>query len=179
MSNPNTSREKLVKRVEDLSDAVNDMHKAMANTPEVIDERKVQMTEFQKKYPDVKYIEPSMKIPTGGARCPKYHERHGSLEYLKEYVTGIFESQLVGATFTFDLGEVPGEDYCRWTIPTNKPIGLPRYVAKHLSTHLAWKEMKPLGKNQEPQAYSDDEITKPFENFETKRRGTFHPINAY
>ena len=173
------TKEKLVKRVEDIADAVNDMHKAMESTPEVIDERKVQLTAFQKKYPDAKFIEPVQKIPTGAPHCKAYHDRHGSLEYLKEYVVGIFESQMVGATFSFDLGEIPGEDYCRWTIPVNKPIGVPRYVAKHLSSHLAWKEMKPLGRNQEPQAFNEEDVTKPFENFETKRRGTFHPINSY
>lgn len=174
-----TAKEKLVKRVEDIADAVNDMNKAMEMTPEILDERKLGLTEFQKKYPDAKYIEPAQKIPTGGMPSKKYHDRYGSLEHLKEYVVGVFESQIVGATFTFDLAEIPGEDYCRWKIPTNKPIGVPRFVAKHLSSHLSWKEMKPLGRNQEPQAFHDEDITKPFENFETKRRGTFYPINSY
>ena len=173
-------KDKMVKRVEDLCDAVNDMNRVMQEVPSVFEEeKKVQMTAFQKKYPDAIYIEPIQKIPTGGAKCKAYHDRHGSLEYLKEYVVGVFESQLVGATFSFDLAEIPGEDYCRWKIPVNKPIGIPRYVAKHLTTHLAWKEMKPIGQNQDPQAYDADEVTKPFQNFETKRRGNFYPINAY
>ena len=173
------AKTKLVKQVEDLSNAVNDMNKAMEMTPSKEEEKKIQMTAFQKKYPDVRYIEPAQRIPTGGMRCPKYHEKNGSLEYLTEYVTGIFESQIVGATFSFDLGEIPGEDYCRWTIPTNKPIGVPRFVAKHLSTHLAWKEMKPIGQNQDPPAHHPEEVTKPFQNFEIKRRGTFNPLSAY
>lgn len=173
------TKSKIVRQVEEVSNAVNDMHKAMEQTPSVQDEKKVRLTEFQKKFPDAKYIEPTYRFPTQGVKSAKYHEINGSLEYLTEYVVGIFESQIVGQTFSFDLGEIPGEDYCRWTIPTNKPIGLPRYVAKHLSKNLCWKEMKPLGKNQEPQAYNEEDITVPFTNFETKRRGTFHPINAY
>jgi hypothetical protein len=173
------AKTKIVKQVEDLSNAVNDMHKAMETTPTKQEERKMQISEFQKKHPDVKYIEPSQRIPTGASHCPAYHKAYGSLEYLLEYVTGIFESQLVGATFEFDLGTIPGEDFCRWSIPTNKPIGVPRFVAKHLGNNLAWREMKPLGNNQEPTAVADYEITKPFQNFEMKRRGTFHPLNAY
>lgn len=173
-------KEKLVKRVEDLCDAVNDMNRAMENVPSVFEEeKKVKLTNFQKKHPDVLYIEPQQKIPTGGAPSKAYHDKYGSLEYLTEYVAGVFESQMVGATFTFDLGEIPGEPYCRWKIPVNKPIGLPRFVAKHLSTHLAWKEMKALGQNQEPQAFNEEDVTKPFQNFETKRRGNFYPLNAY
>lgn len=167
---------KLIRRTEDLSEAVNGMNKAMERTPESKVEAQSKISDFKKKFPDAKYIEPATKIPTGGIRHPEWEKQR---EYLTEYVIGVFESQLVGQQIDFFLSGLPGDDYCRWVIPVNKTIGIPRFVAKHLSTQLAWKEMRPMGRGNEPAAYYEDEMMAPFANFETKRRGTFHPINAY
>ena len=170
------NKEKVVRRAEDVCNAVNEMNAAMDRTPEQKTDVQLKISAFKKRFPDAKYMEPVTKIPTAGNKHPEFEKQR---EYLTEYVVGIFESQLVGQTLDFFLTGLPGDDYCRWIIPVNKPIGIPRFVAKHLSEKLAWKEMKPMGRGNEPAAYYDDQMNTPFEQFEYKRRGTFHPINAY
>lgn len=173
------SKEKILRRTEDFCDAVNDMNSAMSKTQEREQERLCKVTEFKKKFPDALYLEPKEKRPTGGVRNEEYEKRNGGLEYLLEYVVGIFESQMITGYIEFDLGEIPGQDYCRWKVPVNKAVGVPRFVAKHLAKGLGWKEMKPLGKGNEPKEYYEEEMMTPFANFEYKKRGHFHPINAY
>ena len=167
---------KIVRQMGDIQDAVNDMTKAMASTPERESEKNLQISEFKKKFPDAIYLTPSTKIPTGGIPHPEFEKQR---EYLWEYVVGIFESQMIMGKLEFFLTGLPGDDYCKWSIPANKPVGVPRFVAKHLEKGLGWKEMKPIARTQDPQAFNDEDICKPFEQFEYKKRGNFHPISAY
>lgn len=167
---------KTIRQVKDIADAVNDMNKAMTKTPSALEDKKERITAFQKKYPDVKYIEPYIEIPTQGVRHPEVEKQR---QFLTEYVVGVFESQIVSGSLSFFLTGLPGDPYYGWNIPVNKSIGVPRFVAQHLNKNLSWKEMKPIPKSQEPIAYSEEDITKPFENFEEKRRGNFYPINSY
>lgn len=170
------NKEKIVRRTEDISNAVNEMNAAMEKTPEREVEKTSRVTEFKKKFPDATYLEPVTRIPTSGN---KHQEWEKQREYLHEYVVGIFESQMIMGALDFFLTGLPGDDYCRWKIPANKTIGVPRYVAQHLAKNLCWKEMKPLGRGNEPSSFYEDEMMIPFAQFETKRRGTFHPVNAY
>lgn len=170
------SKEKIVRQVEDFSNAVQDMRNAMNKTPEAVSERQMKVTSFQKQFPDALYLEPKHRIPTKGVRNS---EKDKNKDYLHEYVVGIFESQLVGSKLTLWKDGLPGDDFCMWEIPVNRPVGIPRFLAQHLSKELKWKEMLPLGRNNEPQAVYDEEMMKPFERFVEKRRGTFHPINSY
>lgn len=167
---------KIVRRTEEIAEAVGDMNKAMENAKANREEHQCKVTEFKKKFPDATYLEPAVRIPTAGVRHPEMEKQR---DYLHEYVVGIFESQMIQGHLDFFLTGLPGDDYCRWKIPVNKPIGVPRFVAQHLAKNLSWKEMKPLGRGNEPQSYYEEEMMNPFANFETKRRGTFHPINAY
>lgn len=168
--------QKEVRKMQDIENAVQGMHKAMERTPDQKIDAQTKMSEFKKKFPDARYLEPATRIPTGGIKHEEFEKQR---EYLTEYVVGIFESQLVVGSLDFYLTGLPGDDYCLWKIPVNKAIGIPRFVAQHLNKNLNWKEMKPLGRNQEPVAFEEQDVTAPFHNFETKRRGTFHPINAY
>ena len=170
------SKEKIVRNAEEISNAVNGMNAAMEKTPEREVEKTSRITEFKKKFPDATYLEPKTRIPTSGTRHPEWEKQR---DYLHEYVVGVFESQMIVGKIEFWLTGLPGDDYCLWSIPCNKTVGIPRFVGKHLSTNLSWKEMKPLGRGNEPQSFYEDEMMNPFGNFETKRRGTFHPVNAY
>jgi hypothetical protein len=170
------SKEKAVRRVEDLSNAVNEMHAAMAKTPEKEQERQLELTAFQKKYPNARRLEPTTRIPTGGVKHPEFEKQR---EYLTEYVVGVFESQMISGALDFFLSGLPGDDYCRWVIPVNKQVGVPRFVAQHISSGLGWKEMKPLGRDNQPKEFYEEEMMEPFGKFEYKKRGHFHPINAY
>jgi hypothetical protein len=169
-------KQKIVRRMEDIEAAVGGMNKAMDRTPEQKTDAQLELEAFKKKFPDAKRIEPAVRIPTSGIKHPHFEAQR---EYLTEYVVGVFESQIINGQLEFFLTGLPGDDYCKWVIPVNKTIGIPRFVAQHINKNLCWKEMKPLGRNQDPSAYEDENILTPFNNFETKRRGTFHPINAY
>jgi hypothetical protein len=170
------SEKKLVRKTEDFCNAVNDMNAAMEKTEEKEAEKTSKVTEFKKKFPDAIYIEPKTRIPTQGIRVPELDKQK---DYLNEYVVGIFESQIISGNLAFFLTGLPGDDYCQWVIPINKAIGIPRFVAKHLSQNLGWKEMKPLGRDNQPKDYYDEDMMTPFTQFEYKKRGHFHPINAY
>lgn len=167
---------KIVRRTEEIAEAVSGMNAAMAKAKENQEETNLKISEFKKKFPDAVYLQPACRIPTGGNKHPEYEKQR---EFLTEYVVGVFESQLVGSVLDFFLTGLPGDDYCRWKIPVNKTVGIPRFVAQHINKGLSWKEMKPMGRGNEPQAYYEEEMLTPFTHFETKRRGTFHPINAY
>lgn len=170
------SREKIVRRTEEIADAVHAMNAAMERTPEKEIEKTSKVTEFKKKFPDAVYLEPAVRIPTGGIKHPEMEKQR---DYMHEYVVGIFESQIIQGKLEMFLTGLPGDDYCKWVIPVNKPVGVPRFVAQHLSKQLAWKEMKPLGRDNMPKDYWEEEMMTPFAQFEYKRRGTFHPINSY
>lgn len=170
------SKDKIIRRTEEIEQAVAGMNEAMKKSKETAEEKTLKLSEFKKKFPEATYIEPSVRIPTGGIPHPELEKQR---IYLHEYVVGVFESTLVGGALDFFLTGLPGDDYCRWKIPVNKTVGIPRFVAQHLSKNLSWKEVMPLGRNQEPTAHSDEDMMNPFNNFVTKRRGTFHPINAY
>lgn len=170
------SKDKIMRRTEEIAEAVAGMNEAMKRAKETTEEKTLKISEFKKKFPDATFIEPAVRIPTGGIPHPEMEKQRA---YLHEYVVGVFESQLVGGMLDFFLTGLPSDDYCRWKIPVNKPVGIPRYVAKHLSEKLAWKEMMPLGRDNEPQSFYEEQMMAPFAKFITKRRGTFHPINAY
>lgn len=169
-------KEKIIRRTEDVVNAVSDMRQAMERTPERISESKIRMTEFQKKHPNVTYLEPVHKIPTQGNKHPHFEKQR---EHLTEYVTGVFESEMIQGKLDFWLTGLPGDDYCNWVIPVNKPVGVPRFVAQHLAKGLGWKEMKPLGRGNEPQAFYEEEMTRPFEQFVYKKRGHFRALNEF
>ncbi len=170
------SKDKILRRTEEIEEATRGMQAAMekAKTSQV--DAALEISEFKKKFPDAVYLQPTHRIPTGGNPHPEMEKQRA---YMHEYVVGVFESQLVGGALDFYLTGLPSDDYCRWKIPVNKTIGIPRYVAKHLATKLCWKQMKPMGRGNEPQAYYEEEMMSPFANFETIRRGTFHPLTAY
>lgn len=174
--NKEAAKEKLVKGVENFANAVSDMRNAMEKTPEQLSQRELEISEFKKKFPNAKYLEPIVKIPTQGKRHPEMEKQRA---YLTEYVVGVFESQMINGALEFFLTGLPGDPYCKWVIPVNKPVGVPRFVAQHLQKGLGWKEMKPLGKGNEPQSFYEEEMMTPFSQFEYKKRGTFHPINSY
>lgn len=167
---------KIIRRTEEIAEAVGDMNKAMNKSVEQKAATQLKIDAFKRQFPDAIYLKPATEIPTSGTPHPEWEKQR---EYLHEYVVGVFESQMIQGQLDFFLTGLPSDPYCRWKIPVNKTIGVPRYVAQHLSKNLSWKEMKPMGRGNEPQAYYEEEMMAPFGNFETKRRGTFHPINAY
>lgn len=171
------SKEKVVRKTEDFEEAVRGMNKAMEKVPAKEQEKQLQISEFKKKFPDARYLEPLKRVPTSGTRHPELEKQR---DYMWEYVVGVFESVLVGGKLDFWLTGLPGDDYCWWSIPVNTPVGIPRFVAKHLQNGLGWKEMQPLSSQMaDPQTVYAEDVMRPFENYIYKKRGTFHPMNSY
>jgi hypothetical protein len=172
------TREKAVRRAEDFEEAVRGMKEAGSRQEEQVDvELTAKISTKDKREDGILYLEPAIRIPTGGNKHPEMEKQRS---YLYEWVKGVYENKLIGGEgIEFFLTGLPGDDYCLWKIPANRPVALPRYVAQHLSKGLQWKEPKPLAATQEPRAYHDYEIMRPFEDVVVKKRGTFSPLNAY
>lgn len=173
------SREKLVRKVNDFEDAMTGMKVQDASGQAAEVEPQAKLSSKEKQSDGIPRIQPSYRIPVGPVKNKYTQETY---EYLWEYVAGMYENMLQigsGISFNYVDERLPGDDYCRWDIPANKPIKIPRFLAQHLSKNLAWKEMKPLAKNEDPKAVEDYEITKPFQDFIVKKRGTFQPLSAF
>ena len=161
----------------DLQETLKEMRIMNQGEGEISVEQKVELTEFQKKHPNVRWIKPKYSIPTGGKRNP---EMDRTAEKVNEYVVGIFESQDIMGSLDFWLSSLPGDPYRLWNVPVNSPCAVPRHVAKHLSTKLFWKEIKPLPPGQEPTPrHEHEDLYQDLSKFNVKRRGTFHPIDSY
>lgn len=172
------TKQKAVRSMEELETAVRGLREAGSVQEENVSvELDAKVSSKDKREAGILYLEPVTRIPTGGKKHPEIEKQR---EYLYEWVKGIYENKIIGGEgIDFWLGVIPGDDYCRWKVPANRPVALPRFVAQHLSKGLQWKEPKPLAPTQEPRAYYDHEIMTPFEDVIIKKRGTFSPLNAY
>ena len=64
-------KQKIVRRTEEIAEAVAGMHKAMEKSKVDTIDKQTRLSEFQKKYPDALYLEPANRIPTGGIPHPE------------------------------------------------------------------------------------------------------------
>jgi len=173
------AKQKTVRKMEDLSIALASMKVEDASGQAKQLDPQSKLTSAEKNKSQIPRLEPSVRIPVGPV---KNKPKDGVKEYLWEYVAGVYENALQigsGISFYYNDERLPGDDYCRWDIPANKPIQIPRFLAQHLSKNLAWKEMKPLDRQSELPQCQDHEITKPFQEFVIKKRGTFQPLSAF
>lgn len=172
------SREKAIRRAEDFEEAVRGMKEVGAAQKEHVDvELTTKISSKDKREDGVLYIKATIEIPTGGVKHPEMEKQR---DYLYEWVKGVYENKIIGGEgIEFFLTGLPGDPYCLWKIPANRPVAVPRFVAQHLSKGLQWKEPKPLAATQDPRVYHDYQIMAPFEEMVTKKRGTFTPLNAY
>ena len=173
------AREKFRRNVEDLEKAMSGMKIEDASGLAKQADPQSDITRSQKDETNIPHIKPSVRIPVGKV-ANKFDEK--TYNYLWEYVAGVYENALQigsGISFFFNDARLPGDDYCKWDIPANKPVKVPRFIAQHLANNLAWKEMKPLAKQQDPKPFHPEDMTAPFNDFVVKKRGTFQPLSAF
>lgn len=162
----------LNQQMNDLTmDAINDMApEAKYQEPEVQLSRKELAA--QEGY---FWIEPKRTLPAVGI-LPESQKKDHAHDW--EYVRGIYENFVVaGEGVEFWLCKYAGDKDCLWLIPANKPVYIPRMVAKHLEEVQKYHKFKYHVDNVSMgQASSGDHGFSPFE---THYRGKFRAIGAF
>lgn len=121
------------------------------------------------------WIEPKRFLPAMGVLPEKLKRQHA---HDWEYVRGIFENYVtIGESISFWLCLYPGDKDCLWEIPSNKPVYVPRMVAKHLEETMKFHTFSYI----EMPAHSlrTDSETHKFAPTGTQYRGKFRPIGAF
>lgn len=171
------SHEDLVKKVlhneEDLTRLTTDKIEEMAPQAEISaipkDWKKIAKDE------GIPYIEPKRTLKAFG-KLPEKLKRQRDHDW--EYVKGIYENYVVsGEALTFWLSLYPGDPDCMWEIPANKPVYIPRGVAKHLEEVQKYHTFDycPLPES----AQGPNSFDKEFRPTGTHYRGKFRPIGAF
>ncbi len=143
-------------------------------------EKKCEIDEFKKKFPDAIFIEPKQKSKIFVKRDPKLDEQ-AALRKDYERVVGIFESaEEYKYGIEFWLNHLPGDDLCLWKIPSNTPCIIPRYVARHLEESLCFKQPRAAKNASEivPNPNFSD-LDQYIQQVDYKKVGSFHPIQSY
>ena len=133
-----------------------------------------QVTNAQKR--NVDYLKPrrSIKVKT---TVPLTGERLRERGDAWEYVDGVFENRVIaGESVTLWMNPFPGDDYAEWCIPCNKPIALPKWLARHLSSR-SYITFKYAEKPANAQQIND--FTHAFVPDYLTPRMTFSTLNSY
>ena len=123
----------------------------------------------------VRYIEPKRKLGILG-ELPSNLEKQRARDW--EYVKGIYENiDCIGEAVEFWYVLYPGDPDCLWSIPSNVPVFVPRFIAKHLEDVQKYHRFDYKNKNSAALQHGEFEDT--FESVETVYRGKFRPIEAF
>jgi hypothetical protein len=132
----------------------------------------------------IQYVEPIRKFQAFGVLPEKWKKER---DHDWEYVKGIYENEVVrGDPIRFTFSKWPGDPDCMWEIPSNKPVYVPRMIAKLLSgekdestgiqamqyhsfNHIARAEVN----------WQKDEFTHQFAATGTYSRGKFRAMGAF
>ncbi len=136
------------------------------------------------KMEGVAYLEPIRKLPPIGVLPEKWKKEHAK-DW--EYVKGIFENEVCrGEPIRFSFSKWPGDHDCVWEVPSNRPVYLPRMIAKHLSgevdesTGMKAMEYHSFDHIQkQPQIWQKDDFTHQFSVTGTFSRGKFRALGAF
>jgi len=127
------------------------------------------------KNENVQYIEPKKQIKGLGILPDSLKKEHA---FMWEYVKGIFENRaIVGETLKFWLKLYPGDPDCLWEIPANRPVYVPRMVAKTIDETMIYHKFDYIQKDTSRMAKNN--FAEEFSVVETVRRGEFRPIGAF
>lgn len=105
----------------------------------------------KKQMDNVIFVKPlmSLKVKT---TTPLREDRIKERNYMHERVVGVFENrELIGEAKPFWINAFPGDDYEQWILPTNVPISIPRYIAKHLNENTKYTVFKYKEKSADQQ----------------------------
>jgi hypothetical protein len=182
------SSETIVKEVVEIQKDMNTLtvDKIRENAPERED-KEVQ-TQISKrelaKMEGIPYIEPIRKLPPIGVLPEKWRKDHAR-DW--EYVKGIFENEVCrGEPIRFSFSKWPGDPDCVWEVPANRPVYVPRMIAKHLSgekdelTGIQAMEYHSFNHLEKPsQIWQKDGETHQFTVTGTFSRGKFRALGAF
>lgn len=170
------TQENLVKKTINAQEQMNaltvDKINKMAPAPEVDDEVPLTMKE-RAKLEGIQYITPKKSLQAFGKLPEKLKEDHAR-DW--EYVKGMYENYVVsGEPICFWYSKYPGDQDHLWEIPCNKPVYVPRMIAKHLEEVQKYHTFTYVETN----ANRPDEFTHQFAPTGTHYRGKFRAIGAF
>jgi hypothetical protein len=178
----------LVKDVANLQQDLNKLTVDVINetAPKVVDtEVQTKMSKKElAKLEGVPYIEPVRKLKAIGTLPEKWRAKR---ERDWEYVKGIFENEVCrGEPIKFTFSKWPGDPDCVWEVPANRPVYVPRMIAKHLSGEqdedTGIKAMEYHSFDYLTKHASNIEVGKEMESFcttGTYSRGKFRALGAF
>lgn len=123
----------------------------------------------------IPYIEPIRKMQAFGTLPEKLKGEHA---HDWEYVKGIYENYIVsGEPLRFWYSKYPGDPDCMWEIPANRPVYVPRMIAKHLEEGQKYHT---FGHVELPENRKQvDGFEQEFRPTGTHYRGKFRAIGAF
>lgn len=148
----------------------------IAKTPVSEPEPIMQMSARDKaKQENIQYIESIRSMPALGVLPEKLKAEH---RHAWEYVKGIFENYEVnGEPVRFWFCQYPGDKDCLWEVPCNRPVYVPRCIAKHLAETMVYHS---FGFVEKPQhSWRPDDFTANFTATATHHRGMFRALGAF
>lgn len=132
----------------------------------------------------IPYIEPIRKFQAFGTLKPEWKAKR---DHDWQYVKGMWENEIIkGEGIKFTFSKWPGDPDCMWEIPANKPVYVPRMIAKLLSGEkdedtgyevLKYHSFDHVQKSE--QYWQKDEFTHQFCATGTYSRGRFRAIGAF
>lgn len=172
------------KTSKELVESTLEMHKDMnaltidkieETAPEAqVEELKLSKKE-QAKMEGALYLEPIRRLRAIGTLPEKLKKDHAR-DW--EYVKGMLENYIVnGEPVRFWYCGYPGDQDCMWEVPANKPVYVPRMIARHLAETMKYHTFGYIDKPQE-KLRVDDHVEM-FAATGTHYRAMFRPIGAF
>lgn len=140
------------------------------------DEVEVQLTTKQLAAKEgIPYITPKRTMQAFGKLPEKLKAEHKrDWEYTKAIITN---EVINGEPLSFWYSKYPGDPDCLWEIPTNRPVYIPRMLAKHLEEIPQYHKFDFI--QSDSNNWKADEFTHRFTPVSTIRRYTCRPIGAF
>lgn len=126
------------------------------------------------------FVEPKRKFK-GLGKLPEKLKREHARAW--EYVKGIYENYVVNnePVRFWHNGDFPGDPDCLWEIPSNKPVYVPRFIAKHLEECQKYHQFTSIAATSEPAPMNDYQVASLewFRPSSTHYRGKFRAIGVF
>lgn len=165
--------EKLIDQQKDMNaltvDKINDM------VPVSEPESKLEITKKMAEAEGVIFIEPKKKLMPFGKLPEKLKKEHA---HDWEYVKGILENmEVAGEPIEFWYCKYPGDPDCLWNVPCNRPVYVPRMIAKHLESTMKYHDFQYV--ERPINGWEKDRFKEDFTPVGIKWRAKFRPVEAF
>ena len=121
------------------------------------------------------FIEPTRRLPKIGKLPEKLKKEH---RRDWEYIKAMVENQIInGEPIQFWFCKYPGDEDMLWSIPCNKPVYIPRMIAKHLEETPQYHKFE--YKERQASDLRSGEFIENFTPTQTERRYRCRPIGAF